>query len=648
MQKDNGNHPKQVAIYCRVSSDHQATEGTSLDSQLERCLDYCAERGYEVKGMFQEVWSRYDLERPKFDRVKGMIRNREIEGVVCYVFDRWSGDPDHRVLLRLECEKYGVTLESVTQSIDLNTREGKLIDYIDGHASALERERILERTSRGTKQRVYNRKLPVTYREPYGYSWDKQSDTPRLVPNDNYATAELIIRLSQAGKSYDYIISELENRGILSPTGREKWNKHTISHLIRNPVYAGRYYAFKSEVVIPKHRRIESYGKSSQRRKPFDEWHHIPEITIENPILTWDEREVHLSQLKKRVNLASRNAKREYLLRSIVFCETHYGAKGKPRAYHGRPHHDSWCYTCPEGGCDTPHISGPLLENLAKVKIYSLFYLSPDEFYKAITERETREQTEESLSDELKKLKHKDDELVSLLTRHEDRFYAGEFENNEEVYERLKLNYTNKRRWIRERTDNILSEIAILNHARDTVVTFEKLREQFLGRIASSLEDDCRNPEIRQHLERDAERWGDSKEDIARILSRKKTHHEYEPLATSEWQDLFNKIGFEIHVHPNDSDSNWAFTQQISAWTDRTAKIECRMSMPFSVTEHDSGLLVEMKVNSGVINSVKDIALGGNDSGLRNIRYYPIRFSLSDFNVKEQIISILDKEKLPA
>jgi DNA invertase Pin-like site-specific DNA recombinase len=37
-----------AAIYCRVSTDDQDKEGTSLQTQLEACLKYCQEKGYHV------------------------------------------------------------------------------------------------------------------------------------------------------------------------------------------------------------------------------------------------------------------------------------------------------------------------------------------------------------------------------------------------------------------------------------------------------------------------------------------------------------------------------------------------------------------------------------------------------------------------
>ena len=37
-----------AAIYCRVSTEDQEREGTSLQMQLEHCLNHCQGKGYDV------------------------------------------------------------------------------------------------------------------------------------------------------------------------------------------------------------------------------------------------------------------------------------------------------------------------------------------------------------------------------------------------------------------------------------------------------------------------------------------------------------------------------------------------------------------------------------------------------------------------
>ena len=149
-----------AAIYCRVSTDDQEKEGTSLQTQLEACLKYCQSKGYEVVYHFSEAYSGLTLDRPKLNELRELIRNDQVEVVVIYCLDRLSRDPTHGVILIQEMEKHNVTLEAVTEDID-NSELGKLISYIRGFSSKLEAEKIRERTMRGKQEYVKMGKLPI-------------------------------------------------------------------------------------------------------------------------------------------------------------------------------------------------------------------------------------------------------------------------------------------------------------------------------------------------------------------------------------------------------------------------------------------------------------------------------------------------------
>ena len=97
---------KTAAIYCRVSTDNQEQEGTSLQTQLENCLSYCQDRGYDVAYRFSEAYSGLSLERPKLDELRDLVRNDRVDLVVVYCLDRLSRDPTHGVILIQEMEKH--------------------------------------------------------------------------------------------------------------------------------------------------------------------------------------------------------------------------------------------------------------------------------------------------------------------------------------------------------------------------------------------------------------------------------------------------------------------------------------------------------------------------------------------------------------
>lgn len=130
-----------AAIYCRVSTDDQEKEGTSLQTQLEACLKYCQEKGYQVVRRFSETYSGLTLERPKLTEMRDLVRANDLDVIVVYCLDRLSRDPYHGVELTQELENHHVTLEAVTETVE-STEVGKLINYIRGFASKLEADKI--------------------------------------------------------------------------------------------------------------------------------------------------------------------------------------------------------------------------------------------------------------------------------------------------------------------------------------------------------------------------------------------------------------------------------------------------------------------------------------------------------------------------
>ena len=166
---------KNAAVYCRVSTDSQEREGTSLQTQLEACLKYCANKNYEVVHRYSETFSGLSLERPELDKLRELVRNEAIEVIVCYSLDRLSRDPGHGVIITQELEKYGVKLETVTEDVD-NSELGKLISYIRGYASKVEAQKIRERTMRGKLARAKEGRIPSGSGSTiYGYDYVRVS-----------------------------------------------------------------------------------------------------------------------------------------------------------------------------------------------------------------------------------------------------------------------------------------------------------------------------------------------------------------------------------------------------------------------------------------------------------------------------------------
>ena len=71
-----------VAIYCRVSTEGQEQDGTSLQTQAEACREYCHRKGYEVSYTYIEAYSGLSLQRPQLDQMREAVRGGAFD-VVC-------------------------------------------------------------------------------------------------------------------------------------------------------------------------------------------------------------------------------------------------------------------------------------------------------------------------------------------------------------------------------------------------------------------------------------------------------------------------------------------------------------------------------------------------------------------------------------
>jgi len=316
-----------AAIYCRVSTDAQEREGTSLQTQLDNSLKYCQSKGYEVYSRFSEAYSGLSLERPELNRLRELVRSGGVDVVICHSLDRLSRDPTHGVILTQELEKYGVKLEAVTEDIS-NTELGKLISYIRGFASKLEAEKIKERTSRGRRARALMGKIPHGgYAKLYGYNYIKvgmENGGRRIIKDDEAYWVKQI---------FEWLVNEklsssaIRNRLIelKAPTKHGgQWCRAAVIHLIKNPSYAGKTF-FNTTI------KKRPYAKNSI------DWIEMPGLTP--PIISQEMFDMAQKQLTDNRMLSNRNIRHEYLLRGRLFCKQcghrYYGSQMRDRRKNG-------------------------------------------------------------------------------------------------------------------------------------------------------------------------------------------------------------------------------------------------------------------------------------------------------------------------
>lgn len=287
-----------VAIYVRVSSMGQE-DNYSLQTQELACRAWCQDRGYDVAGVFKDVWTGAEVfERPGLSALRTGMRADSFDILLVYALDRLSRDTNHQGLVLSEAEHAGVLWQSVTEDID-NSPQGKIMRAVIGGMAELERLKIAERTQRGKRARIDSGKPSVGCRAPFGYRWTTLAkDRLELDPLTAPVVRRIITSIA-SGTSARQMALTLMREGVATPSGRSaKWHVSTIRTLLANPVYGGQSVANRWTVTKVKGKR---------RQKPTPETQHVRIENVAPPIVSQEMLNAARDRLAVNKRVATRN-----------------------------------------------------------------------------------------------------------------------------------------------------------------------------------------------------------------------------------------------------------------------------------------------------------------------------------------------------
>ena len=312
-----------AAVYCRVSTEDQEREGTSLESQREACLKKASELNFDVddRDIYIETYSGRTMDRPRLTELRQAVRDGYVQAVVAYCLDRFSRDPVHFIILQEELQKADVALVFAIEDID-NSDMGKLISHIRGYAAKLEAVKIAERTTRGRKMRALSGKLPAnSHATLYGYDYrpgKEEGGGIRYVNEDEAAVVRNIYTWCLEGLSSNAITYRLRESGVPTPGKSQFWRRSTILRILNNPAYCGKTYAFTCCYSEPKTTAKSDVKRKRVVMKPKEDWMEIPNATP--AIISEDTYNAVRAKLERNKKMAKRNGKHEYLLRGHMIC----------------------------------------------------------------------------------------------------------------------------------------------------------------------------------------------------------------------------------------------------------------------------------------------------------------------------------------
>lgn len=339
-----------TALYLRVSTGMQATEGTSLEGQESFCLAKAQELGIpfsNIKIYREEGFTGEDIDRPAMNELRQDVAVGKIKRVIITHPDRLTRDLTDKLVVCREFEKNNVELLFVDTEYK-NTPEGQLFFNLMSSIAQYELQLIKKRTIRGRLKAVEKDKKIMPMRvAPYGYDLINQS----LVINEEesqyvkkiyewYVYDNLTLR--QIGEKL-YSLGAVPKRG-----ESRNWGASSIRRILTSETYIGKYYYNKRQT-----RKVK--GEKTQNgspKKTYDIRDEKDWILVEIPRII-DDNLFKLAQEQKQKNIKkSGNLKYEYLVKSLLRCG-HCGRIWQATTYSGRVDRDTGervrytCYRCP-------------------------------------------------------------------------------------------------------------------------------------------------------------------------------------------------------------------------------------------------------------------------------------------------------------
>lgn len=216
-----------LVAYCRVSTEEQKSN-SSLETQFADIKSYCSLFDYELVQVISEVETGYSMsERPKFREALKMLRDGLVGGVIVWKLDRFARNLAEGSVIFSGFQKNGWELISVRDQIDTTTPMGKAFFHMSLVFAELERNSIVDRTTRGRQAKV-DAGLYAGGRPSYGY---KMKDGKLVPVRDEQDVIKLAALKREEGFTLQQIADYLNSLSLPTKLGG-KWSSEQVRRVL--------------------------------------------------------------------------------------------------------------------------------------------------------------------------------------------------------------------------------------------------------------------------------------------------------------------------------------------------------------------------------------------------------------------------------
>lgn len=332
--------------YCRYSSSLQ--DEKSIEQQKNELEEYARNNNISIiKYYIDEAKTGTKDSRDSFQNmISDACKLKEVQAILVWKTDRFARKAMDNLFYRNKLEKVGIRLISITQPIDTETPEGKLMSTMLAGMDEYYSQNLASNVKRALKLNAQNAQFNGGI-APLGYDIvDK-----KYVINEREASCvRLIYDMYIRGHSLVEIALKLNSMGFKTKK-HKPFAKTSVYDIIGNEKYIGKY--------------IFNKGTKSNHDGIRDD-----AIIIENAIPAIISKEVFKKAMNKRIkrNNAENTSKNFYLLSGLIKCScggSYIGTTIKKQK-NGNTYISGY-YRCSNhnklGNCKMPSIKQDLIEN---------------------------------------------------------------------------------------------------------------------------------------------------------------------------------------------------------------------------------------------------------------------------------------------
>lgn len=228
----------QTAIYCRVSTEEQATEGFSIHAQKDKLTKYAESNDWDIVDYYVDdgISGKNLTERPEVSRLIEDVKKGRIKNVLIYKLDRLTRSVKDLIYLIELFDKNNCTFNSQTEKIDTSNAVGRMFVKIIGIFAEFERENLAERVTFGYEQKTKEGNY-TNCNGVFGYDYIVGKGKLKLNKNEALYVKK-IYNWYLEGESMLKIAKKLKDLNVPTKRGGH-WNQSTIYSILTNPLYIG-------------------------------------------------------------------------------------------------------------------------------------------------------------------------------------------------------------------------------------------------------------------------------------------------------------------------------------------------------------------------------------------------------------------------